>query len=61
MDEDELRTQYIEAKKEALALFSKKAVGGVAEEYMRELKFKMKQTYLSVKEENEREAQSAAT
>ena len=60
MDEDDLKTAYDEAKKEAIALFQKKAVGGVAEGYVKELRQKMKQTYESVREENEREAANAA-
>jgi hypothetical protein len=45
MEEDELQEQYEEAKKEAMALFHKKAVGSVAEEYIKELKNKLKVTY----------------
>lgn len=59
MDEDELKEQYNEAKKEALAIFTKKAVGSVADEYIGELKNKMKTMFQQVKEENERESNQA--
>ena len=55
MDEDELKAQFDEAKKESLQAFMKKAVGGISEEYVRELKGKMKLTYEQIKEKNERE------
>ena len=42
MDEDELKIQYDDAKKESLQHFLKKAVGGVADEYVKDLKQKMK-------------------
>lgn len=42
IEEEELSEIYAEAKREALAVFAKKAVGNVAEEYVRELKGKMK-------------------
>lgn len=45
MDEDELKDIYVESKKEALALFAKKAVGNVADEYVKELKTKMTTLY----------------
>jgi hypothetical protein len=41
MDEDELKELYNESKKEAMLIFQKKAVGGVSEEYIKELKLKM--------------------
>lgn len=41
MDDDELKECYQDAKKEALELFSKRAVGNVADEYVKELKNKM--------------------
>lgn len=41
MDEDEIKELYNEAKKEALIIFHKKAVGTVSEEYIKELKLKM--------------------
>lgn len=41
MEEDELKEQYVEAKKEAKILFNKKAVGNISEEYIKELKVKM--------------------
>ena len=59
MEEEELQEQYVEAKREAIAHFNKKAVGGVADEYIKELKSKLKQTYLSIKEENERESNNS--
>lgn len=45
MEEEELRECYNEAKKEAIAHFQKKAVGSVADEYIKELKAKLKQTF----------------
>ena len=42
MDEDELKEAYEDAKKEAINLFLKKAVGNVAEEYVKELRVKIK-------------------
>ena len=59
MDDDELREVCNEAKKEALAMFSKKAVGSIADEFVGELKKKIKSLYLSIKEENERESAHA--
>jgi predicted CopG family antitoxin len=56
MDEDELKELYNESKKEALIIFHKKAVGGVSEEYVKELKSKMQQVFNNLKEENERES-----
>lgn len=56
IDEEELHEIYIEAKKDALALFSKKAVGSVADEFIRELKHKIKTLYNQLKDENERES-----
>ena len=56
MEEDELKEQFKEAKKEAFALFQKKAVGNMAEEYVKELKNKMNSFYQQLKEENERES-----
>ena len=47
---------YKEAKREALSVFQKKAVGNVAEEFIKELKHKMKTLYIQLKEENERES-----
>jgi len=38
IEEEELEESYIEAKREALGLFTKKAVGSVADEYIKELK-----------------------
>ncbi len=59
MEEEELREQYNEAKKEAITTFTKKAVGSVAEEFITELKNKMKTLYTQIKEENERESNQA--
>ena len=59
MEEDDLKEQYEEAKKEAVAHFQKKAVGSVADEYIKELKTKLKITYEQIKEENERESNNA--
>lgn len=56
MDDDELKECYQDAKKEALELFSKRAVGNVADEYVKELKNKMQALYNLIKDENEREA-----
>jgi hypothetical protein len=41
MDEEELKEIYVEAKKEAILHFQKKAVGNIADEYNKELKTKM--------------------
>lgn len=41
IEDEELKEIYAEAKKEALANFTKKAVGSVAEEFIKELKIKM--------------------
>ena len=59
MEEEDLQEQYEEAKKEAMALFHKKAVGSVSEEYVRELKNKIKSIFQQVKEENERESNNS--
>lgn len=59
MDEEELHEYYTEAKRDALSLFSKKAVGNVADEYVKELKEKMKSVYNQIKDENERESNQA--
>jgi hypothetical protein len=45
LEEEELADIYADAKREAIAVFTKKAVGNVAEEYVRELKGKMKILY----------------
>lgn len=45
IDEEELHDIYVEAKKEALALFQKKAVGNVADEFIKDLKMKIKTLY----------------
>lgn len=60
MEEDELKDLFSEAKKEALAHFSKKAVGQIAEEFTKDLKYKMKEIYHQVKEDNERESAQQA-
>ena len=54
MDEDDLKSLYTESKREALLIFHKKAVGGVSEEYVKELKSKMQQVFMQLREENER-------
>jgi hypothetical protein len=59
MDEDELKEFYIEAKKEAMDHFTKKAVGGTSQEYLTELKDKIKGIYTQIVEENERESTHA--
>jgi hypothetical protein len=61
MEEEELREIYQEAKVEAISLFTKKAVGSAAEEYIKELKLKMKQLYSSLKEENAMQANNTAS
>ena len=45
IDEDDLKQQYQESKKEALEIFKKKAVGGAAEEYIKELKKKIRSVF----------------
>ena len=59
MEEDELKECFVEAKRDALSLFTKKAVGQVQEEYIRELKLKMKQLFYQIKDENEREGNNS--
>lgn len=44
-----------------MEIFGKKAVGNVAEEFIRELRNKMKNLYLQIKEENERESNHACS
>jgi hypothetical protein len=61
IEEEELKETYQEAKREAMQLFQKKAVGSAAEEYIKELKLKMKQLYQSLKEENTMQANGAAS
>jgi uncharacterized protein YnzC (UPF0291/DUF896 family) len=48
-----LRDIYSLAKKQALAHFTKVAVGEVREKYMDDLKEKMKQKFLNIKHDNE--------
>ena len=59
MEEDELREQYKREKEEAVAKFTKKAVGSMAEQYVKELKGKMKALFGELKDENERESTHA--
>ena len=59
MEEEELRDIYLEAKAEAILMFTKKAVG-TADEYIKELKLKMKQLYDSLKQENTMQANAIA-
>lgn len=59
MEEEELHECYLEAKREALSVFTKKAVGNVADEYIKELKEKLKNVYTQLKDENERESNQA--
>ena len=59
MEEDELKEYFVEAKKEALAHFQKKAVGGASQEFLIELKSKIKILYQQIAEENERESTHA--
>ena len=54
VDEDDLKDAYNNAKKQALAMFTKKAVGSVADSFVLELKTKMSNLYATIKEENER-------
>lgn len=56
LDEEELKECYKDAKKEALAHFHKRAVGNVAEEFVRDLKNKMQTVYETLRDENERES-----
>jgi hypothetical protein len=61
LEEEELHEFYLEAKREAITTFSKKAVGNVADEYVKELKMKMKTMFNQIKEENERESMQACS
>lgn len=45
VDEEELKEIYAEAKKEAITVFEKKAVGQIADDYIKELKQKLSQMY----------------
>ncbi len=54
-EEYELKENYLQAKKEALAVFKKKAVGNV-DEFEAVLKEKMKHVHNQIKEDNERES-----
>ena len=54
LDDDELKIVIKEAKSEAFAVFNKKIVGGHQEEYMGELKNKIREVVTSLTEENER-------
>lgn len=45
IEEQELHDIYNDAKKEAITFFTKKAVGSVAEDFIKDLKYKMKTLY----------------
>jgi hypothetical protein len=60
MDEEELKEIYVDAKKEAIQHFQKKAVGTIADEYNKELKTKMTTLFHQIKDENERESVHAS-
>ena len=54
-EEEELKDAYTKAKKEAMILFSKKAVGSV-EEFENQLKERMKHMFATMKKDNETES-----
>lgn len=51
--EEELKDKYLVAKRAALTFFEQTAVGEVKEKFLEQLKEKMKQKYLYVKQEND--------
>ena len=55
-EEAELKDIYSEAKKEALQLFKKTSIGGGNEEFLENLKERMKFRFQDLRDENEREA-----
>ncbi len=59
MEDSELKELYEDGKTEALRLFKKTAVGNVSDNYLQELKMKMKSKYQQVKEENEMESNNS--
>ncbi len=60
MDEPVLKEYYTDAKTEALKLFMKKGVGTIAEDYVKDLKLKLKSKFNSIKMDNEKEARKSA-
>lgn len=61
MYEDELRELYRDAKKGSLAFFKSKAVGDIANDYMEDLKVKIKQKYSTIRAENEKESRKTCS
>lgn len=58
MYDQELQELYKLAKKDALIIFNKKAVGDVREEFLKDLKEKMKSKLEFFKRENEKTAEN---
>ena len=56
MFEEELKDLYNEAKKGAIAFFNSKSVGEIANDYLEDLKVKIKQKYSTIRAENEKES-----
>ena len=61
LEEDELKDVYAEAKREAMAIYKKKAIGNQGTELIRDLKEKIKFKYQDLKEENERQSAQYCT
>ena len=61
MYEDELRELYREAKKGAIAFFRSKAVGDISNDYLEDLKVKIKQKYSTIRAENEKESRKTCS
>lgn len=59
MFENDLNDLFKEAKSQALKIFSQNAVGDVANEFMSDLKAKLKNKYSQIKAENEKETRKA--
>ena len=56
MDEPVLTQFYTDAKTEALRHFLKKGVGSIAEDFVKDLKLKLKSKFNAIKTDNEKEA-----
>lgn len=53
---DELKNYHAMGKDKAMALFKKKAIGDQVEEYLKDMRRKIKQKFQALKHENEKEA-----
>ena len=53
---EELKNYHLMGKEKSFALFKKKAIGDQTEEFLKDMKKRIKQKFLSLKHENEKEA-----